>query len=166
MKRFWKTTLCIAFLGALFSMNMNAQVQEIKPTEEAIRNLKPYPEVIDDYVRHVIYVNQLEDESLSKVELVPGKTMEVDCNRHRLGGEFIEEVVSGWGYTYYIFKSNGEVASTMMACPGPKQEKFVSGETLMVRYNSRLPLVVYLPKGMDLKYKIWSVSEELSAEKQ
>ncbi len=163
MKRFLKTTLCIAILSAFFASNINAQ---ITPTEEAVKNLKAYPTSVDEYVRHVIYVEQKENENAFQIELVPGKMVEVDCNRHGLLGNFVEETINGWGFTYYVFKSDGQMISTQMACPGPKEEKFVSGETLMTRYNSRLPLVVYLPKGMDLKYKIWTVSEELTAEKQ
>lgn len=166
MKHFWRNTFIVTFLSIFFSMSMNAQTEEIKPTKEAVDNLKFYPSSVNDYVRYVIYLNQLEDENLSQVELIPGKMMDVDCNDHLLMGEFLEETIDGWGYTYYIFKSDGEVASTMMACPGAKENKFVSGKTLMVRYNSRLPLVVYLPKDMDLKYKLWMVTQELSAEKQ
>lgn len=162
MKQFTLSTVFIAVF-ALLSINMSAQV---KPTEEALKNLKPYPEQLDSLERYVIYVDQQADESLFEVELIAGKKMEVDCNRHRLMGRFHEDVVDGWGYNYYVFETEGQVISTMMMCPAPKTEKFIQGESLTVRYNSRLPLVVYLPKGYELKYKIWTAGEEQSAEKQ
>lgn len=171
-----KATL-ITFVTAviiMFSVNMNAQIaatkinvrNTMKPTEEAVKNLKPYPEAIDSLERYVIYVEQRENEDLFEVELIPGKMLEVDCNNHRLIGELKEETVQGWGYNYHVYETEGHVASTMMMCHQPKTMKFVTGGSEMVRYNSRLPIVVYLPKGMDLKFKIWSAGEELSAEKK
>lgn len=37
--------------------------------------------------RQVIQLPQQQDESALKVELLIGQTLEVDCNRHRLGGQ-------------------------------------------------------------------------------
>lgn len=138
----------------------------MKPTEEALGNLKAYPATVESLERHVIYLGERKNEEMFKVELIPGKTMLVDCNNHRLAGEMKEETVQGWGYTYHTFKSDGQTASTMMMCPDPKTEKFVSGGSEMVRYNSRLPIVVYLPKGFELKYKIWSAGRSLDAEQK
>lgn len=160
-----QVTFMAALIAAftLFSINMSAQG---KPTEEALQNLKPYPEKMDSLERYVIYVDQKADESLFEIELIAGKTMEVDCNNHRLMGRFQEEVVEGWGYPYYVFETEGHIMSTMMMCPGPKTEKFISGENLSARYNSRLPLVVYLPAGYELKYKVWTAGDLQAAEKQ
>lgn len=165
MKQKLLLTLCIATLSMIFSENASAQ-NSSNPTEEAIKNLKPYPLTIDTLERHVIFLDQKNDESLYKVEIFAGKNMEVDCNLHRLTGNFKEGVVDGWGYGYYTFNTNEHVLSTMMACPAPKTVKFVSGESTLTRYNSRLPLVVYLPKGMSLKYKIWTAGEEQFADKK
>lgn len=162
MKRIMLSTI-LAAVFMMFSTSMNAQ----KGTDEAIKNLKAYDKVqLDSMDRFVIYVDQKADESLFSVELIAGKTMEVDCNRHRLMGEFVQETVDGWGYNYYVFETEGHVASTMMACPdGKKTEKLITtAEGLDVRYNSRLPIVVYLPKGYELKYKIWSAGEIQSAD--
>lgn len=162
MKRMTLATVFIAVL-ALFSMNISAQM---KPTEEALVNLKPYPEKIDSLERYVIYLEPKADESLFEIELIAGKTMEVDCNRHGLMGRFVEDVVEGWGYNYYVFETEGHIFSTMMLCPGAKTEKFVQAESTTTRYNSRLPIVVYLPQGYELKYKIWTAGEEQIAEKR
>jgi ecotin len=32
-----------------------------------------------------------------------------------------------------------------------------------VRYNSRLPLVVYVPEGVIVRYRVWSASPETMA---
>lgn len=158
-----KITLLTIIAAIFVSLNMSAQVN---PTQEAMDNLKPYPEAIDSLERYVIYLDKQADESLFDIELIAGKTMEVDCNRHRLMGQFSEETVQGWGYNYYVFETEGQIMSTMMMCPAPKTKKFVSGESLSVRYNSRLPLVVYLPKGYELKYKVWTAGELQDAKKQ
>lgn len=157
------STLLLCFI---MEINVNAQ-NNTNPTDEAIKNLKPYPEVLDSLERYVIYLDQKADESLFEVELIAGKKMMVDCNRHRLMGNFKEETLQGWGYNYYVFETNDQVLSTLMMCPeNTKTEKFVSGESVSVRYNSRLPIVVYLPKGTDLKYRIWTAGEEYSAGKK
>ena len=46
--------------------------------------------------RQVIQLPQQQDESALKVELMIGQTLEVDCNRHRLGGQ-LESKTLGLG---------------------------------------------------------------------
>jgi serine protease inhibitor ecotin len=41
----------------------------------------------------------------------------------------------------------------------PKQED----ETAFIRYNSRLPVVVYAPEGAEVRYRIWSAPPETKA---
>ena len=56
-------------------------------------------------------------------------------------------------------------ASTMMACPdGKKEKKFVTaylGDAGMLRYNSKLPIVVYTPDNVDVKYRVWKAEEKI-----
>lgn len=122
--------------------------------------LEPFPAATDSVNRFVIYLDEKSDEGAYLVELIPGKVMNVDCNRHRLGGFIAEINLEGWGYTYYEFSTDGQVASTMMACNQPKEDKFISGQTLTVRYNSRMPIVIYAPKGYEIRYRIWQAGEE------
>ena len=113
--------------------------------------------------RHVIRLPALDDEDASKVELVVGRELEVDCNQHWYGASLSKEVVSGWGYSFYVIEKMGGPASTLKACPGEtKERRFVTarlGDSLL-RYNSRLPLVVYVPKGFEVRYRVWSASDE------
>jgi len=52
----------------------------------------------------------------------------------------------------------------MMACPHQAEtEKFVTGATKLVRYNSRLPVVVFVPNGYELKYRLWKAQEIVAA---
>lgn len=126
--------------------------------------LKYFPEAPDGMDRFVIWLPQRgETDAVEydfKVEIIPGKMMEVDCNHHNLMGSFTEQTVDGFGYTYYVFNSNGNVASTRMGCPdNTLTEKFVTGATELVRYNSKLPLVVMVPKGFEVKFKVWRAGQ-------
>jgi len=52
-----------------------------------------------------------------------------------------------------------------MACPdNSKRQEFVAanlGDAAMQRYNSRLPIVVYVPKEVEVRYRIWSAGETI-----
>lgn len=124
-------------------------------------NLKPFPESVDELVRSVIVLPELEKEEEHKVEILPGRVQLTDgVNVTRMSGSIEAEPLKGWGYTYYVVKP-GPVISTLMA-PSPDQkqvETFVSMNGELIRYNSKLPVVVYHPEGMEVRYRIWSAGE-------
>lgn len=127
--------------------------------------MKPYPLPEDGYDRMVIHLEPLSNEDLSKVELLIGKIMEVDCNLHSLSGKLERETIVGWGYSYYILRNaGGPAASTRMACPPGEEPKEafvqVRGDGQLLRYNSKLPIVVYVPTGFEVRYRIWAAGEE------
>lgn len=127
---------------------------------ESIKNLTPFPKTQDGFQRYVIHLPANGTDEAYQVELIAGKTAQVDCNRHRLSGDITEKDLKGWGYNYYEFTTQGQIASTMMACPDrPKSEKFITGATKLVRYNSRLPIVVFVPNGFELKYRLWKAQD-------
>ncbi|MBW7901504.1 MAG: serine protease inhibitor ecotin [Rhodocyclaceae bacterium] len=126
-------------------------------------NVKPYPPAAEGRSRHVIQLPQQANEQDFKVELIAGRTMEIDCNHHRLGGEWQEKTVQGWGYSYYELSEAGPGVSTMMACPpGSARRAFVQvgGGPMLVRYNSKLPLVLYAPNDVEVRYRVWSAAPE------
>ncbi len=132
-------------------------------SEEALNSVIDFPSK-DEYERHVLFLPPLDrnDEINRKVEIIPGKTLKVDCNNHQMTGTIRTKQVTGFGYDYWVFESDGNYASTRMGCPDNSlQDKFVSGETKLLNYNSRLPLVVYTPKGFDVNYKIWETSGKM-----
>ena len=51
--------------------------------------------------------------------------------------------------------------TTMRACSEPKVEKFITLHDTLRRYNSRLGMVIYVPKGYEVRYRIWSASETI-----
>ncbi|WP_194767966.1 serine protease inhibitor ecotin [Tamlana sp. I1] len=123
-------------------------------------DISMYPKADDAQLRHIINIPKTQNDDAFKVELYVGKMAEVDCNKSSLSGSFREETVSGWGYSYLNFETNGQIISTRMLCPdNTKHEAFVNSASEMVRYNSKLPIVVYTPKGYEVRYKIWSRSD-------
>jgi ecotin len=56
------------------------------------------------------------------------------------------------------------MAGTLIA-PEPGAEKvdrFVTlgGKPYLIRYNSKLPVVVYVPEGFEVRYRIWRADPE------
>jgi len=129
-------------------------------------DLQAFPPAIEGLQRQVIRLPAVEDEAAHKVELLIGKTLEVDCNRPRLSASLLEKTAKGWGYSYYVVEQLRGPMSTLMACPPgtDPERRFVPaylGEHSLVPYNSRLPLVVYLPAQAELRYRIWRAGETL-----
>lgn len=162
MKTILKTLAFGAGLVTLLAQAANAQKQ--------LSDVAPYPEAQAGQVRQVIYLPQLENENDAKVELQIGKTIEVDCNKHSFGGSLESQTLQGWGYDYYVLDELKGPMGTMMAClPDFKPEQaFVTINNLpLMRYNSKLPIVVYVPEGVEVKYRVWKAgNEQLDAQKQ
>mgnify|MGYP002064584123 CR=1 FL=1 len=54
---------------------------------------------------------------------------------------------------------DGATIDAVIKCHIDQVEKFVSGTPLLIRYNSRLPVVIYAPKGFEIRYRIWQTPE-------
>lgn len=116
--------------------------------------------------RHVIFLPTEKNEDLLKVQLIVGKTMKLDPqNRYFFGGRLETEAIPGWGYDRYLLKSLGPMAGTLMAVDPnePKKDRWITlgGEPELIRYNSRLPLVVYVPAGVEVRYRIWRAEKKI-----
>lgn len=127
-------------------------------------DISVFPSPKKGFTQFVIDVpfSSTEIDSNKKVEVFVGKYQDVDtCNRHSLMGEFQSKDLQGWGYTYFEFQSKGDVMSTMMGC-GDNQtiSKFVTSQGLLLDYNGRMPIVLYVPEGMEVQYKIFKAEPE------
>ena len=124
-------------------------------------NIHMFPEAKEGYVRYVVEVPKMENDTDHKVELLMGKKMLADCNQRSLWGKIEEVTLKGWGYTYLVVSDIQNGPTTMMQCLEPPKEKFLYIRDTLRRYNSRLPLVIYVPKGVEVRYRIWNAEETI-----
>jgi ecotin len=129
----------------------------------AADNLKAFPPADDGMTRFVINLPKEMDETAFKVELLIGKTVRTDAgNRYFFGGALETETISGWGFDRHILRKLGPMAGTLMAVDpkAPQVDRFITlgGEPRLLRYNSQLPLVVYVPSDVEVRYRIWRAS--------
>ena len=164
--------IALACLLALFAAPAWGQDAEaFEGTDEARRYTdRAFPEAEEGMVRHVLYLEPREDESLYQVELIVGRTILTDgVNRYGFGGSIEAVNVDGWGFTRYVVPANAldNAFSTQIGVPPGTEPKLAfvrltnDGSRYMVRYNSRLPIVVFLPEGGEVKYRLWEAPEEL-----
>ena len=133
----------------------------------AADNMKAFPAADEGMTRYVISLPKQADESAFKVELIIGKTVKTDAkNRYFFGGTLETENIPGWGFERYILRKLGPMAGTLMAVDpnAPQVERFISigGEARLLRYNSRLPLVVYVPTGVEVRYRLWRAEPKVA----
>lgn len=126
----------------------------------AADNLKAFPAAEAGMTRHVINLPAQADEADFRVELSIGKTVKTDAaNRYFFGGQLETESIPGWGFDRYVLRQLGPMAGTLMAVnpAEPKVDRFITlgGEPRLLRYNSRLPLVVYVPSDVEVRHRIW-----------
>lgn len=131
----------------------------------AADNMKAFPPAEEGMVRHVLHLAKQDDESACKVELIVGKMVPVDeSNRYFFSGKIEEETISGWGFPRYNIRTLGSMAGTLLAIDPntPKVNRFITlgGEAYLIRYNSRLPIVVYAPEGVEVRYRLWRAEPE------
>jgi ecotin len=134
-------------------------------------NMTAFPPAKKGMIRYVLHLPKEDDESVFMVELIAGKTVLVDeKNKYFFGGKIEEQTIEGWGFPRYNVSKLGPMAGTLMAIDpnAPKVNRFVSlgGKPYLIRYNSRLPVVVYAPEGVEVRYRIWRASPETKAMEQ
>src|SRR5690606_10006724 len=155
MKKVFFVSLLFLFTGIQFmqAQNIHSKV-----------DTKIFPEPKKGFTQFVIEVpfSSMEEDANKKIEIFVGKYQEVDtCNRHSLMGELQTKDLQGWGYNYYEFQSKGDVVGTLMGCgDNQKVSKFISSQGLLLNYNGRMPIVIYVPEGMVVHYKIYKAERQ------
>lgn len=166
MNKLFSTLSSLLLLASTSAMAAPAPQDKENLNDRPLEKIAPYPQPKAGMTRQVITLPAEKNEDNLKVELLIGKTMEVDCNRSMMGATLTSETLSGWGYDYLVVDKLSEPASTMMACPdGSKHKAFVAahlGANAFQRYNSRLPIVIYVPKGTEVKYRIWQALDAVT----
>ncbi len=120
--------------------------------KKILKELDKYPN-IKGYKK-----SALPNSKIFLKEVFVGKEMLVDCNYHSIQGKFDKKEKNK--KSFYIFNSNGDVASTMMACPnGKKEKKFVYSEALFLSISNRFEKnkldVIYAPSDFEVKFRLW-----------
>jgi Serine protease inhibitor ecotin len=148
--------LPVMALSCLISLPLSAA--------EVASDIKMFPPAGKEEQRLVIRLPKLSHEENSKVEILIGQQKEVDCNLHRMSGDLQENNLQGWGYSYYRLEKVGPMISTRMACAPKAKPKSsfvpVVGNGYLLRYNSKLPIVIYAPNGFTVNYRLWHAEEE------
>ena len=137
-------------------------------TAMAADPMNAFPPAEAGMTRYVISVPAQPDEYALRVELLIGRTVTTDArNRYFFGGQLEEETIQGWGYSRYILRELGPMAGTLIAVDPsePKVERFIGlgGEPQLLRYNSRLPIVVYVPSDVQVRYRLWRAAADFAA---
>ena len=126
-----------------------------------------FPRANSGMERFVLNLPEQENESDLKIELIIGKIVTTDKdNKYFFNGTIKEDIVKGWGFIYYKLDTLGVMAGTMMAVnpTAPQMDRFISlgGEPFIIPYNSRVPVVVYVPEGVIVKYRVWTADSEIN----
>lgn len=123
--------------------------------------LNAYPPAKDGRIRHVISLPAMADEDTCKVEIFVGKTIITDAaNAKGMNGIFAHKTLEGWGYPYYEAETGPIISTLMMPPPGQENvERFVSLPGEMIRYNSKLPIVIYTNPDAEVRYRIWTAGK-------
>ncbi|MBX3731663.1 MAG: ecotin family protein [Verrucomicrobiae bacterium] len=158
-------------MKVLLALALLAVALPAAATDEAVRNLKAFPSAEPGMRRFVILVPARKAEEDFRVQLLVGKTVLTDpVNRHFFGGSLETETIQGWGFDRHILRQLGPMAGTLMAPPPDAKpvERFVTlgGEPQLLRYNSRLPLVVYVPEGVEVRYRVWRADSRTTVAKE
>ncbi|WP_292008434.1 serine protease inhibitor ecotin [Chryseobacterium sp.] len=140
--------------GVVLVVGVNAFAQKKAEKFEKLE-IEMFPKAKDGYKQVYIQLPIAKNEEDLKVEFFVGMEKMLDCNNHALMGEVKTQDLEGWGYNYYEVESKGETRGTMMGCPDNKlTKKFVTLQPEIVRYNSKLPLVFYVPKNLEVRYRV------------
>ena len=78
--------------------------------------MKAFPAPGKGMTRYVLPLPKEENEDALKIELVIGKTVQLEPNNHYFFAGKVEiKVAQGWGFNYYVLPKLGPMAGTLMA---------------------------------------------------
>jgi ecotin len=136
-------------------------------------DLKPYPLPAAGQTRWVIQLPGVlppsADPRLSpspsdwRVQLIAGREVEADCNQQAFSGRFRASKVASLGVSVYRVTDVGPMVSTLMACPPGQAKRTVfvpmGSKPFVVPYDARRPIVVYTPKDLQLRWRLWKAEK-------
>ena len=96
-----------------------------------------------------------------RIQLIVGQEVPLDCNVKRLSGPgmTMRMLPEASGKALFEVKGPMAVTSSRMACPGdqPTKRSFLAlgKQPYLVPYNASWPIVVDLPEGAELRWRLW-----------
>ena len=96
-----------------------------------------------------------------RVQLIVGKNVDLDCNHSWLSGPSLrmQRLPEASGKALFVVNGPLVVMKTRKAClpDQPRQRSFLSlgKQPYLVPYNPSWPIVVDLPKGTELRWRVW-----------
>ena len=138
--------ILVVFCFPLISIGQNI--------ESKIQKLFPTPE--KDYILQYITLPYVVSEENLKVEVYVGEDILSGYSSYTLNGEINEYTLEGYGYPYYIVKSEGLSLSSDAISFENNAKRFVYMPTKLLSYNSQVPLVFYIPKNLKVRYRIYN----------
>lgn len=158
----------IACFGAALSLSALAALPGVAIPR---LNLTGYPDPAPGLKRWVIQPSGLLPKSADplisahpldwRIQLIVGQTVRLDCNTKRLSGSgmTMRMLPKASGKALFEVKAPVAVISTKMACPDdqPTRTSFLSlgKQPYLVPYNASWPIVVDLPVGTELRWRVW-----------
>lgn len=118
-----------------------------------------YPKAKEGMEQVIIDLPKVKSETLEyRVEFSVGKDMETDlCNPYTLIGEWIDKQVEDSELVYFIASTKGQVVKAMNPCKNDKvKTQFVGIKSRFLEYKNNQQLVVYVPEGYQLRYRVWN----------
>lgn len=158
--------LAFLILITIITMGHGINAQNKTPKFEKLK-IEMFPTPQGGFKQLYIQVPIEQNEDNLKVEIFAGKTEMIDCNTYFMNGTIKDENLEGWGYNYYTVNSEGVMARTKKACmDNKKTSKFIHIQPQLFRYNSKLPIVIYVPENLEIKYRIWRADKSLQNTKK
>ena len=158
----------VACFGAALSLSSLAALPGVAIPR---LDLTGYPEPAPGLKRWVIQPSGLLPKSADplisahpldwRIQLIVGQTVTLDCNTKRLSGTGMTMRMLPKASGKALFEVKGPVAviSTKMACPDdqPTRTSFLSlgKQPYLIPYNASWPIVVDLPVGTELRWRVW-----------
>ncbi|MDY3362735.1 ecotin family protein [Riemerella anatipestifer] len=143
-------------IGLLVGCNSQKQNNMNEP-----KNISTLTKKMEGYEHLSITLPKKSNEKELFLEMTPGKWHKVDCNSYGLLGKIEQKKDQETNISYYLYDTDGNMRSTMMACPDMKLiNKFVVGESKTINYTSNTPIIIFYPKGYEIKLKVKNQQNE------
>jgi ecotin len=138
-----------------------AYADEAKEGDDILRQ---YPDAKEGYIRYVINSQKIIEKDVQKIEVWAFKNIEVNCRKNKIGGEFNPKLVPGRGLMYWELDTNNILYGEKGKCGDDwKRRVDVRAKKDVIHLNRTVPVVVMVPEGWGVKYRVLREEKEEQA---